>query len=268
MQYVEVLRARRVLTWYCGILLAAVAVVVFSIYSAHGIQGQVNGTERLSELLKVCAFGAMVVATCVAPGLNAESNTIAIIWTRPSSRDAIAWRYIAVDVLTIVFAYAFLAVLGVAVAAIFGALNSIVVDAAVPIVVLNGIGCALMWYGLVTVVTARMDGRGGLISGLSWGAFIVAGGLWAVPFPPLLHNVLTVLNYFNPLTYVLNIGRGSEEPGRMSVTTSTNGHVATHTAQAHTHILNLSPELLTLIAWCFVAVTLVATVRLWSTREV
>jgi hypothetical protein len=104
-----------------------------------------------------------------------------------------------------------------------------------------------MWYGLVTLVTARMDGRGGLISGLSWAAFSIIGGLWAAPFPPLLHGLITFLDYFNPLTYFNSL--------------STEHHVSKQ-------VLNLDPSLLTLIAWCFVAVTLVATVRLWSTREV
>lgn len=268
MEYVEVLRARRVLTWFCGILIVAVAIVVYSVYAAHGFTQHGSGTERLSELLKLCTFGAMIVATCVAPGLNAESSTVAITWTRPRSRAAIAWRYIAVDAATIAIAYVFLAVVEIAVTGLFGALGYIVIDGSVPVVVLNGIGCALMWYGLVTVVTARMDGRGGLISGLSWAAFLVAGGLWAAPFPPLIHNLLTYVDYFNPLTYVLNIGPDTD-PTTVTTSTSTNGHLVTQHVTAHAHhVLNLSPELLTLIAWCFVVVTLVATVRLWSTREV
>jgi hypothetical protein len=247
MEYVEILRARRVLIWYCGALLAALIVTVISVYSGHAQTHGTPGTVRLSDILKGCAFGAMIVATCVAPGLNAESNTLAIAWTRPMSRAAIAWRYIAVDALTIAVGYAFAVLVALAFCALFGLLGDITIDGAVPMTILNGIGCSLMWYGLVNVVAARMDGRGGLIAGLSWAAFVVIGGLWVAPFPPLIHGILTFLNYFNPLTYFQSLS---------------SGHSSGRT------VLDLSPDLLTLIAWCFVAVTLVATVRLWSTREV
>jgi hypothetical protein len=247
MQYVEMLRARRVLTWYCGILLGALVIAVISVYSGHAHMHGSLGTTRLSELLEGCAFGAMIVATCLAPGLNAESSTLAIVWTRPMSRPAIAWRYIAVDAVTIVIAYAFVLAIILAFHASFGVLGQIDLDGAVPMTVVNGIGCALMWYGLVNVVAARLDGRGGLIAGLSWAVFLVTGGLWHAPFPPLLHGLITFLDYFNPLTY---LGGGSSANG---------GEV---------RVLALSPDVLTLIAWAFVAVTLVATVRLWSTREV
>jgi hypothetical protein len=248
MQYVEMLRARRVLTWFCGILLAVFAITVISFYSGHvQISGGRHSAQDLSDLIRICAFGAMVVATCMAPGLNAESTTLAITWTRPIPRAAIAWRYIAVDAVAMLFAFLFMLAVGIAFIALFGGLGDLRFDAAIPAALLNVFGVSLMWYGLVTLVTARMDGRGGLISGLSWAAFSIIGGLWAAPFPPLLHGLITFLDYFNPLTYFNSL--------------STEHHVSKQ-------VLNLDPSLLTLIAWCFVAVTLVATVRLWSTREV
>lgn len=248
MQYVEMLRARRVLTWYCGILLAVFVIVALSFYSGHShISGSEEPVQLLSDILRICAFGAMIVATCMAPGLNAESSTLAITWTRPAPRAAIAWRYIAVDAVTIVIAYVFTVAVALAFLAMFGAAGHVTFDAAIPSALLNVFGVTLMWYGLVTFVTARMDGRGGLVSGLSWAAFSIVGGLWAAPFPPLLHGLITFLDYFNPLTYFHNV---------------TSSH------HAGNDVLNLDPSLLTLIAWCFVAVTLVATVRLWSTREV
>lgn len=246
MQYVEILRSRAVLTWFCGLLLGAFAIVVISVYSGHAHMHGTMGTIHFSELLKGCAFGAMVLATCVAPGLNAESGTLSITWTRPTSRTAIAWRYIAVDVVTILLGYAFVVALVLGFLAVYGLLGNLAFDAAAPLALLNGVGCTLMWYGLVTVVTARMDGRGGLIAGVSWGVFLALTLLWIAPLPALLHGLITFLNYFNPLAYFSDSSR----------------HGSTDT------IVPLGQDLLTLIAWSFVAVTLVATVRLWSTREV
>jgi hypothetical protein len=249
MEYVEILRARRVLTWYCAILLGMLAISVISLYSGHhpNIYGG-HGSLAVSAILTGCAFGAMIVATCVAPGLNAESNTLAIAWTRPIPRASIVLRYIAVDVVAIIVAYAYTFAIVLAFCALLGFAGHIFVDADIPLALLNGLGCALMWYGLIMVVAAPLNGRGALIAGLSWGAFVVIGVLWSAPFPTAIHAVLTFLNYFNPLTYFA--GENSD------------GH-------AHGHeVLMLSPEILTLIAWGFVAVTLAGTVRLWSTREV
>jgi hypothetical protein len=249
MEYVEILRARRVLIWYCGILLAILIIAVVSLYSGHANihQGNDGGGASLASLIQACAFGAIIVATCVAPGLNAESGTLAITWTRPMPRTAIALRYIAVDVATILFAWAFTVLITVLFFAAFNSLNEIRLGDGIGAAFLNGLGCALMWYGLVTLVSARLNGRGGLIAGLSWGVFIVLTLLWIVPFPAPIHMLVNVLNYFNPLTYFHNVG----EP--------------TH----HSHlVLDVSENILTLIAWGFVAVTLAGTVRLWSTREV
>jgi len=247
MQYVEMLRSRSVLTWFCGLLLGAFVLVVISVYSGHAHMHGSVGTIHFSEVLKGCAFGAMVLATCVAPGLNAESGTLAITWTRPASRSAIAWRYIAVDVVTILVGYAFVVALVLGFLAVYGLLGNLAFDAAAPLALLNAVGCVLMWYGLVTVVTARMDGRGGLISGVSWGVFLALTLLWIAPLPSMLHVLVTVLNYFSPFSYFAD---------------SSSRHGGTDT------IVPLATQYLTLIAWGFVAVTLTATVRLWSTREV
>jgi len=247
MQYVEILRARRVLTWYCGLFLGALIIVTISFYSGHA---QLDGKMEfvpLASLIKGCAFGALILATCVAPGLNAESSTLAIAWTRPMSRAAIAWRYIAVDVATISVGFAFLIALVLAFFALFGQLGEVTIDAGIVPALLGSLGCALMWYGLITVVTARMDGRGGLIAGVSWGVFVVLGLLWIVPFPAPLHGLITILNYFDPLAYFTGVSSDG-----------TGGRT----------IIPLDPNVKTAIAWGFAVVTSVATVQLWSTREV
>jgi hypothetical protein len=245
MEYVEILRARRVLTWYCGVLVVMLAIGAISLYSGHVDLSRGHGTSPLGAIISACAFGAMIVATCVAPGLNAESNTLAIAWTRPIPRPAMVLRYIAVDVVAIIVAYAFTFAIVLTFYALFGFLGHIVPDAGSPLALLNGLGCALMWYGLIMVVAAPLNGRGALVAGLSWGAFLVVDVLWSAPFPPAIHAALTFLNYFNPLTY-------------FAANDGNRGH----------QVLMLGPEILTLIAWGFVAVTLAGTVRLWSTREV
>ncbi len=191
MQYVEILRARRALLWYTGVLLALMIVVILSVYAgSHSAIRTGGGSVPLSHLIVAAAFGAWIVATIVVPGLSSESaHTTPIVWTRPLSRDRIAWRYIAIDAVAILLGYVIVidvVILGIAA---FGGLQLLAVDSsALPAFVL-GLGTALMWYALALAVSARFPGRGSMIAGVSWAAFIVLGTLWAAPMPPMLHDL-------------------------------------------------------------------------------
>jgi hypothetical protein len=210
MEYVEILRGRRVLSWYVLILLGMCAITVVSVFAGNGHVSisSGGGTEKISSIVQACAFGAWIVTTCMASGLNLEGSTIPITWTRPISRDMVAWRFVAVDAATIVVAYAFLFALIMAFFAIFGALKQLTLDSGIPVAFALGLGTALMWYGLITLVTSRMSGRGALIAGLSWAAFLLIGGVWAAPLPPIIHGMITALNYLNPIAYFGGISSG------------------------------------------------------------
>ena len=91
MEYVEILRARRMLFWFGIVLLGMVALTAVSIYGGHAEVQRGTGAVLLSKLVGGAVFGALVVATFMATGLNAEFATTAIAWTRPKTREAIAW---------------------------------------------------------------------------------------------------------------------------------------------------------------------------------
>lgn len=254
MEYVEILRARGLLRNYGFVLLLGLVLAAVSLYSNHfgghvevRTEADTSGTVSVySSVLAGCAIVAFIIATCIAPGLSAESSTLAITWTRPLPRSTIAWRFIAIDLATIAVSYAALFVVVLIVFAMFGVSGRFRFDGAdAAAIVARGLGCALMWYALVTLVTARLPGRGGLIAGLSWVAFLVLGGLWAAPFPALIHWLITALDYLNPLAYFGNIGSNGTQS-----------------------IIPLSGAVRTLIVWCIGIAALAGTVRLWSTREV
>lgn len=254
MEYVEILRARGILRIYALVLLAGLVLAAVSLYSSQfaghvavHVEAGTPGTVGVySSVLGACAMVAFIIATCIAPGLSAESSTLAITWTRPVPRSTIAWRFIAIDLATIVVSYAAFFVVVLIVLAMFGLLGAFRFDGAeAAAIVARGLGCALMWYALVTLVTARVSGRGGMIAGLSWVAFLVLGGLWAAPFPTLIHWLIAALEYLNPLAYFGNIGSSGNQS-----------------------IIPLSGAVRTLMTWCIGIAALVATVRLWSAREV
>lgn len=254
MEYVEILRARRVLRIYAVVLLVGLVLAALSLFSFGGhLSGHVNvrieggrPTLTVSAILVAAATAAFTIATNAALGLGAESSTLAITWTRPVPRSTIAWRFIAIDLATILVSYAALFVVILIGLAMFGLLGSLNLDGPEAAATLaSGLGCAVMFYALVMLLTVLLPGRGGAIAWLSWAAFLVLGGLWAAPFPTLIHWLIVALNYLNPLAYFGNIGSSGTDS-----------------------ILPLSRGVRTLLAWCMGFAALVAAVRLWSTREV
>lgn len=246
MEYVEILRAKRILTWLSGFLVAGLIIETISFYANHGhVEG--NGTVGFASLVGVAVIAALIVATLVGPGLNAEAaNTTALIWTRPAPRDEIAARYVGIDVAAIFAAYVIMIVAIVLGIAVIGGLPEIRFDPArIVRTFLLAFGGALMWYAVISVVASRLPGRGLLIAGLTWGVFPILAGLFhAQSFPTWLHDVIFALNFLNPMAWL-----GSMTP------------------QGNSSIIPLGVWQRILGEWLIAIALLVASVRLWSTRE-
>jgi hypothetical protein len=246
MEYVQILRARRILTWYTGFIVAGLIIEAISYYSSHGHNAG-DGTVGFSMLAAGAGVAALIIATLVAPGLSAEAaNTTALIWTRPAPRDAIAARLIAVDVAAILIGYVIaLAAIMIGIA-IVGGLGQVTYEpAAILRSVTLVVGGALMWYAVISVVAARLPGRGPLIAGLTWGVFPVLAALFhAHNFPIWLHDVIYVLNFLNPMAWL-----GGTTP------------------QGNSSIIPLSAWGRALGLFVITIALAVTSVRLWSTRE-
>jgi hypothetical protein len=254
MEYVEILRARRVLFWFGLSSLGCLALTLMGMYwsHAHANAGDSSfGSENLSSLVGIAVFGGIIVATALAGNLNAEHTTTAIIWTRPRSREAIAWGYVAVDLAAILAGYAIvLAAIVVGVVA-SGLLPHFHVDAARSLTQFAlGMGGAAMWYGLVSVAAARLEGHGARVAALSWAVFLIGGGVIAAPVPDLLHYVIVALNYLNPLAWLGDLSSSGVHAG----------------GGIHS-VLHLDPWARALGAWAIALVAIVASTKLWSTRE-
>ncbi len=245
MEYVEILRARRILTWYTGLLIAGLIIEAISYYGGHG-HNQQNGTLPFSMLAGIGTSAALIIATLLAPGLSAEAaNTTALIWTRPAPRDAIASRFVGVDVVTIVIAYVIMLIAMIVGVAIVGGLPVLTFDAdQIARNVMLGLGGSLMWYAMIAVVAARLPGRGPLIAGLTWGVFPIFVALVHAHFPVWLHDIVYALNYLNPVAWL-----GGTTP------------------QGNSSFLPYSVWTRVVCEWGIAIVALVAGVRLWSTRE-
>jgi len=217
MEYVELLRARRVLFWYGGILFALIAIglaLAFKdgppvVQMSHGRNLQIP----FEALVVGAAFGPLILAAFLGVGLDAEFKTAAITWTRPLARMTIALRYVAIDLgALIVAAIITFAAVMICITAL-GLLKFVTYGSnGIPPLgpaeyVLLGLGCAVMWYGLVVLVTMLLPGRGSAVAGGSWAYALIVPALAEIPFPPALHHVMVALNYVNPLAYIGSHGR-------------------------------------------------------------
>ena len=245
MEYVQILRARRILTWYTGILVVGLVIEAITYYTGQH-RNQQDGTIEFAMLAGGGSIAAVIIATLLAPGLSAEAaNTTALIWTRPAPRDGIASRFIGVDIVAILIAYVIMLVAMIVGVAVVGGLPVIYFDAAIVARnVVLGLGGALMWYAMISVVSARLPGRGPLIAGLSWGVFPLLVGLVHAHFPIWLHDVVYALNYLNPVAWL-----GGTTP------------------QGNSSFLPYSAWTRATCEWSIALLALVASVRLWSTRE-
>jgi hypothetical protein len=246
MEYVQILRARRILTWYTGLLIAGLIIEAISFYASHG-HNKNNGTVDFSMLAGGAGIAAMIIATLVAPGLSAEAaNTTALIWTRPAPRDAIGARFIGVDIAAILIGYVIMIVAVIAGIAIIGGLPALTFDAESTLEsVCLAVGGALMWYAVISVTVARLPGRGPLFAGLAWGVFPILVALFhAHSFPIWLHDVIYALNFLNPMAWL-----GGSSP------------------QGNSSILPFGYWTRVFGEWAIAIVLIVASVRLWSTRE-
>jgi hypothetical protein len=252
MHYVEMMRARRVLVGFGIAVLAIIALTALGTFAGPGhvhADIHVNSATMIqsSNIVEACTFGALIVMTLMIPGLSAEAATTPIIWTRPAPRDTIAWRFVAIDLVTIFVAFLVTIACVYAVLAIVGLIKYAVYDPRTILVASLGLGTAVMWYGLVSAAAARVPGRGSMMAGLSWVVFLVIGGLSAGHFPVLIQSLITVLNYLNPLAYFSGINTSNAD--NLSAIVSFN--VVTRVS----------------VAWVIGLVAIFASVRLWSTRE-
>ncbi len=266
MQYIEILRGRRHLIWLAAILGASFVLTAITALTGHLHEG--NGPVLpeipVPYLEGICYFGALIIASFAAPGLHAEHATLALTWTRPTPRSTIAWRYIGVDLATMLIGALIVGVVITGQMLVAGLAGYVYFNAGdFFVTIIEATGAALMWYSLVMIASVRIPERAGMIAGLSWIAFSAVGVLASIPFFwPIVHELFALLNVFNPLVYFGGAGGGG------SVSLHASSGAAATTATSSYGVLITSPIARIIVSYVIAAAALTATVRLWSTREI
>jgi hypothetical protein len=162
-----------------------------------------NGDFRipLGIILGLAGLIAIIYATVICTSLNKENCNGGFAFTKPISRERLALTYFAVDGVAILAAFALQVLVGLVVLACLGLAGKVYVDDSVGWIVLITLGVALMWYGLIQALTSSLRIGGGMFIGIAWGTFSVLATLQTVPHLGTIHDVVTVLNFLNPLAY-------------------------------------------------------------------
>lgn len=253
MEYVAVLRARRTLTWFIGIIFALVAIGLALSFKDGPPHVQVSHGAHpaipFGWIVGGASFAPLIITAFLAAGLDAEYRTTAIAWTRPISRLAIAWRYVAIDVGAMVVAWAATAAVAIIAIVALGLGQYFAYGSEGYSFFVLPFGCALMWYGLIVLVSAMFPGRGNAVAGISWAYALIVPGFSQIPFPPLIHQVMVGLNYINPLAYLGSTNFGAR--------VHTSGGILAGSTTDHT-----------IAAWLIGLAALAIGTRIWASREV
>ena len=256
MELVEFYRMRRALLWYAGILVAIVILnVALGNHTKVSVDGQTASLRGVTFPLllggPIAMFCAAILSTVAALALNRENSTLEIAWTKPIARGTIALRYILIDVAAIVIAFV---LAWVAIFIILARLGAAFVSSPdLFITIALSLGVALMWYGLLLVLTAGLSSRAALIVGLAWPVAAVLGNIQNV-FGGVLGAAIHVLNVVNPFSYISGFSASSDSSGHPTTTTI-------HSAWAY------SNDARTAIVWSFFVIFCALATVIWSRRE-
>jgi len=215
MAYVEMLRVRRTLAWYGAIAAIVTATALLGIlgnpHDMHIVVGDgASGSapSPTAVFVLTCGYFTAIVSTILGPSLNRENDGVEIVWTKPLAREWIALRYMLVDAVGLLAAFA-IAVTAIGLIVHFAlrthgaGLGSFVsVGPHTALVVALSLGVVVMWYGLIQALTSWRTGKGGMVAGLSWAAVFLLLFLGSAPLPPVFHGITVALNFLNPLAYL------------------------------------------------------------------
>jgi hypothetical protein len=221
MEYVEFLRVRRTLAWHLGILaLLTIAALAFGHHAAINIEDG-TASSRLVSGMSVPLFGlvpiamlfAAIYASSAGTSLNREFTVRDLAWTKPIGRNALALRYIAVDVAAVAVVYAF-SMLAILVALAWFGITPVVAADSFGYVVF-GLGVSVMWYALVQIATCLLPPRGLSLAGILWPVALVDIGLCQVGGPTGV--VAHALAIVNPLAYMSGVAFDARGPSDNSI---------------------------------------------------
>ncbi len=247
MEYVELLRVRRGLIVFAAANLCFFLVVTLLLHGHGGFRIKVGldkSGSSLGDFITAAAVGALFLATFFAGHLAAETPTLSFLWTKPVSRTALAWRYVAIDAAALLAGVAIGTLTLLALVAGLGEANRIHLDAAVLPAFALSVGAPLAWYGLCLLAASRFDRDvASNVIALSWPVFLLVFMLPIIALPPPAHALAVVLDQFDSLSYV--VGSEHRDMGLIAASAAVRAGAV----------------------WVIALVSITAATQIWTNRE-
>jgi len=252
MYYVELLYARTRFLWYTAICLGIAAVFSYFVsFPPAGAHIENNGQDiPLDVVLLFASFIAMIMSSMLAATLNRDQSHLSFIWTKPVARERIALSYMLVDVTTIILSYFVLFIVIAGVLAI-PPQNHMITGPMTGSVLARAIAVPLMAYAVVEVATSWSPVRLAAAQGLWWPVGIALLFLSEVRFPFPIAQLVTLVNFLNPLAYL----------------PESRGHVVNVEFVQGAHPLTLGFDTTTIIAYCIFIAGCVIAIYNWKRME-
>lgn len=212
MYYKELLRVRHALLLYLiGLVVTALFITIVNLASGSHVSVTVGDVPKVPAKVEAvpwvalfagAGFLAAIMATVFGSTLSQEADHLALAWTKPRSRTEYATTVMLVDAAGIVISQllAFAFILGVLLVLAHNDVRLVagrndLFDLA------RFMLFPLAWYGLIVALSARLRNRAGVVQGLIWPASFVLAGFIVAPVPPVMHEIIVLANYLNPLVY-------------------------------------------------------------------
>jgi hypothetical protein len=208
--YREILRVRRNLAIFLGILAGLLVLQIISNISQHGSLVRVTITPDvathtrlpLSLLFAIAGIVTTIFGGVLGTSLSCENTGhLALAWTKPASRNRYALTVMAVDAVAMLAAFGLTLVTTLAIVAFAAYASRLFVDGDALRNLARFLAIPFAWYALMQTLTASLRERGGLVAGLSWIVSLILLALGTAQFPPLWSHLITFANYFNPIAY-------------------------------------------------------------------
>ena len=228
MFYLEFLRVRRAFMWYVPLLVVvSLVIIVGAIAGNHAnfdTSSSSNGHEQsihvhgfsslgvvgvpVQAIAAIAGILALLFSTTFAASFNRTSQHAHFTFVRPVSRIGMATAFVAVDVAAIVVAN--LIAVAIAFITVSGSLQAHArfdwsADALGMEVL--GLGCAVMWYGVLQAVSAwTAERRGsGIYVGVTIAILCVANPLSHATFLGPIAQLFGAILYIDPLAYFSSV---------------------------------------------------------------
>jgi ABC-type multidrug transport system permease subunit len=219
MSYSEFLRARTVLVWFAGALLAIMVCneIIRSlshvVHAEVHVEGGPSGALPFSIFFAATGFMVAILATVLGTSVNRYREYGETVMTFPTTRRRFASSVLATDVLALAVAFAVSLAFFALQITFQGAWRLMAFDEFLLPRFVICFGAVILWLLLCEAASAGIRQRAGFVAGLSWPLFIgltsCLGG--KANLPAWSRPIVEALNYLNPLTYLSVSINGSHD---------------------------------------------------------